>query len=249
MPRWMTTPRRRRLSALSYERTRSSASSSNSTSVSRISRNLPWPVTRKPGNSRSRNRPSRSSSITNRIGSPIAPGSRMNRPTWLGSGSRARMPWPSSWRSSSRAITRPMLGMNGNGCAGSTASGVSTGNTRSMNQASSQVTSSADSDSGSHTSTPASCSRPRNSRQTRCCSASNASARSLISASCCAGVRPSGETAVRPGLRLTDQAGDAHRVELVEVGRADRDEAQALQQGMAGVLGLLDDAVVEIEPG
>ena len=48
------------------------------------------------------------------------------------------MPRPSSSRTSSRAMTRPILGMNGNGCAGSIASGVSTGNTRSMNQASSQ---------------------------------------------------------------------------------------------------------------
>ena len=139
--------------------------------------------------------------------------------------------------------------MNGNGCAGSIASGVSTGNTRSMNHASSHFTSSADSSSGSHTSMPASRSRPRSSRHTRCCSASSDSARSLISASCCAGVRPSGETAVSAGLRLADQAGDAHRVELVQVGRADRDEAQPLQQRMARVLGLLHHAMVEVEPG
>ena len=90
---------------------------------------------------------------------------------------------------------------------------------------------------------------PRSSRQTRCCSASSASARCSISASCCAGVRPSGERAVDAGLGLADQAGDADRVELVEVGGADRDEAQPLQQRMARVLRLLHHAVVEVEPG
>ena len=45
--------------------------------------------------------------------------------------------------------------MNGNGCAGSIASGVSTGNTRSMNQASSQIRSSSDIALASHSTIPA----------------------------------------------------------------------------------------------
>ena len=51
------------------------------------------------------------------------------------------------------------------------------------------------------------------------------------------------------GLGLADQAGDAHGVEFVEVGGGDGDEAQAFEQGMARVFGLLDDAAVEGEPG
>ena len=50
-------------------------------------------------------------------------------------------------------------------------------------------------------------------------------------------------------LGLSDQPGDADREELVEVGGADRDEAQPLEQRVAPVLGLLDDAAVEVEPG
>ena len=50
----MTLPRRRLLSALSNERTRSSASSSSSMSLSRTMRNPPTARGAKPGNSRSR---------------------------------------------------------------------------------------------------------------------------------------------------------------------------------------------------
>ena len=60
---------------------------------------------------------------------------------------------------------------------------------------------------------------------------------------------PVGRHRGEAGLRLADQSGDADRVELVQVGRADRDEAHAFQQRMARVLGLLDHAVVEVEPG
>ena len=50
-------------------------------------------------------------------------------------------------------------------------------------------------------------------------------------------------------LACADQPGDADRVELVEVGGADRDEAQPLQQRMARVLRLLQHTRVEVEPG
>ena len=84
------------------------------------------------GNRRERNMPTRSSSMTKRMGPPGAVGRRTKRSIWLGSGMRADM-WPwSSLRAKVRAMTRPMLGMKGKGCAGSTASGVSTGKTRSM---------------------------------------------------------------------------------------------------------------------
>ena len=80
------------------------------------------------------------------------------------------------------------------------ASGVRTGNTRSMNQASSQMRSSGPSSAVSPTTMPAAPSRPRNSPQTRRWSASRVSARARISASCWAGVRPSGLGAVTPAL-------------------------------------------------
>ena len=118
-----------------------------------------------------------------------------------------------------------------------------------MNHASSHFRSSRESSAGSHTSMPASRSRPRSSRHTRCCSASSDSARILISASCWAGVRPSGETAVRPAFAWPIRPATRDGIELVQVGRADRHEAQTLEQGMTRVLRLLDHAMVEVEPG
>jgi hypothetical protein len=50
-------------------------------------------------------------------------------------------------------------------------------------------------------------------------------------------------------LRLADQAGDAHGIKLIEVGGADGNEAQPLQQGMVAVFRLLHHAMVEIQPG
>ena len=63
------------------------------------------------------------------------------------------------------------------------------------------------------------------------------------------GRQPVGRERREARLRLTDEAGHTNGIELVEVGATDRDEAQALQQRMVAVLGFLDDAVVEIEPG
>ena len=48
---------------------------------------------------------------------------------------------------------------------------------------------------------------------------------------------------------LVVQAGDAHHVVLVEVGRVDRAELDPLEQRRGLVLGELQDAVVEVQPG
>ena len=135
----------------------------------------------------------------------------MKRSTWLGNGINPRMVvaamrgvrrkrWPmdSSSRCSCSAMTRPMFGMKGNGCAGSMANGVSTGKTRSMNQVSSQRRSSSRMPAISHSSMPASASSRRRSSHTRCWRSSNMRARSLTASSCWAAVRPSGESWVRP---------------------------------------------------
>ena len=45
------------------------------------------------------------------------------------------------------------------------------------------------------------------------------------------------------------QAGDAHHVELVEIGRGDGQKAQPLEQRMAAVQRLFNDAAVEGQPG
>ncbi len=48
---------------------------------------------------------------------------------------------------------------------------------------------------------------------------------------------------------LAAQTGHAHHVEFVEIVGRDREEAQALEQRMALVLGLLEHPPVEVEPG
>jgi hypothetical protein len=45
------------------------------------------------------------------------------------------------------------------------------------------------------------------------------------------------------------QAGDPHHVELVEVAREDREEAHPFEQWQRVVLGQLEDALVEAQPG
>ena len=54
---------------------------------------------------------------------------------------------------------------------------------------------------------------------------------------------------VDAGVDLVVQAGDAHHVELVEVGGVDREELDPLQQRDALVLGQLEHALVELQPG
>ena len=51
------------------------------------------------------------------------------------------------------------------------------------------------------------------------------------------------------GEALALEAGNAHHVELIEIARRDRQKAQPLQQGMAHILGLRQNALVERQPG
>ena len=95
-------------------------------------------------------------------------------------------------------MTRPILGIKGKGCAGSIASGVSTGKTRSMNQWSSHVASVLAMSRALATSMPAWAKPALSSSHTFCCATSNAPARSRTAAPCWAGVRPSGEAAPMP---------------------------------------------------
>ena len=141
--------------------------------------------------------------------------------------------------------------MYGNGCAGSTASGVSTGNTFSRNIAASRSRSSS--------------SRLRPTAAPRCPSARSAGRTSSWKT---AELAQHQLVAARPdaiehlarhqaaGGRDRDagrdpplEAGDAHHEELVEVAREDRQEPGALEQRQLAVLGELEDALVEGEPG
>ena len=54
---------------------------------------------------------------------------------------------------------------------------------------------------------------------------------------------------MQAGTDLLLQAADALHEELVEIRADDRDELHALEQGRARILGLPQDAEVEVEPG
>jgi hypothetical protein len=74
------------------------------------------------------NSPVACSSVINRTAPPSAgAGMRMNRSIFCGTRMSAFIALPSLMRTSWQVIEKPRLGMNGNGCAGSMASGVSTG--------------------------------------------------------------------------------------------------------------------------
>ena len=90
--------------------------------------------------------------------------------------------------------------------------------------------------------------RPAASAQTRCCSAIRIEARSRIAASCSAGRQPVVAQHGRAVGQHVDEARHADHVEFVEVGGRNRQEAHPLEQRMAGVAGLLQDARVEREP-
>ena len=87
------------------------------------------------------------------------------------------------------------------------------------------------------------------SRQSRACSAVSSSTRARISSSVCCDVRPSRERTATPETTWSEQAGDAHHEELVQVVREDAAELDALEQRLVRVRGQLEDAGVEIEPG
>ena len=73
--------------------------------------------------------------------------------------------------------------------------------------------------------------------------------RSLMRSSCSAGGMPSGEVEGSPARDLLLQPGHPDLEELVEVVLEDREELHALEQRQVGVLGQRQDAGVELEPG
>ncbi len=68
-------------------------------------------------------------------------------------------------------------------------------------------------------------------------------------ASCSAGVSPSGLLVGDAGAHLALEAGDAHHEEFVEIVGRDRQEPHPLEQRMVRVLGLLQHAAIEMQPG
>ena len=100
---------------------------------------------------------------------------------------------------------------------------------------------------------PARCSAPRAPRAARASAPADRSPGSRpprrCASSCSDGVSPSGLLVGDAGAHLALEAGDADHEEFVEVVGRDRQEAHPLEQRMGGVLGLLQDAPVEMQPG
>ena len=78
---------------------------------------------------------------------------------------------------------------------------------------------------------------------------SSSSTRGLDRVDLLAGGEPVGAAGVDPGVELVEQAGDPDHEELVQVGGVDRAEPDPLQQRHLGVLGQLQNPLVEVEPG
>ncbi len=139
--------------------------------------------------------------------------------------------------------------MYGNGWAGSTASGVRTGNTCSRNITPSISCSAGDSSSHRTRVMPSSASFGRTSlTKTRACRAisSCAPARDLLEhlARLQAGRRTLGQTGRDPSL----EPGDAHHEELVQVAGEDGQEAGPFEQRQRRVLGEGEHPLVELQP-
>ena len=139
--------------------------------------------------------------------------------------------------------------MYGNGRPGPTASGVSTGKMVPWNMAASSPRSGAATSETGITAMPAAFSSDR--RPASWTLWRSTSSRILVptrSSTSEGSSSPAVRGAVGRGADGFEQLGHAHHAELVEVGREDRAEAQALEQRDALVAGQLEHAGVPLEP-
>ncbi len=197
-------PNRRRASSRSRACNRSSSrSSSTSMSALRVIRNAWCSTMSSPGNNTGRNAAMSASMGRNRTvwwpSSRSSPFSSTNRSTLSGTLIRAKCVVPSSgWRT---VIARLRLSplTNGNGWAGSTASGVSTGNTCSWKYVDSRLCSSSSISDQPTTRMPSSASAGRtSSRKTRACRLASCWVRSPMRRNCSRGDRPSADRTDSP---------------------------------------------------
>ncbi len=225
-------PNRRRASSRSSACSRSSSrSSSTSKSALRVTRNAWCSTISMPGNSTGRSAAISSSIGRKRTTAPSRLSSSTNRSTLSGTLTRAKCSTAVSGCLTVTARFRLSPLTNGNGCAGSTASGVSTGNTCSWKYVDSRPRSVVV-ELGPRDDQDALLGQRRAHRVEEHLRVPLAICwvRSLMRRSCSRGDRPSAERTDRPISSRRFRPGDPDHVELVEVGGEDRQELRPLQQ-------------------
>ncbi len=243
-----TSPKRRRRSSASTASSRSSASSETSKSASRVTRNTPLSTTSIPGKSACRCAAMTCSSATNVR--PSSPTGRKRGSISFGTFTRANVRTPVCGSRTRTASDSDRLEMYGNGRPTPTASGVSTGKiwrlkrSASCSPCSSERSSSADDVDavlGQLRAQP-----PVEGARLAVAQVDDPLAQLVDHLRRRPAVRA---RVAEAGVDLVVQAGDADHEELVEVRAEDRRELQPLEQRLVGLLGELEDALVERQPG
>ena len=156
---------------------------------------------------------------------------------------------PSLARESCIAMEKPRLGMNGNGCAGSIASGVSSGKTWVRKRSSSQARSAFLRSPASSSTTPAACKR-RSQRQPLPLLIAGKLRHRFDDAGKLLVRRQPVRTLFSDALaHLALEAGDAHHEEFVEVIGRDGEKAHPLEHRMVLVGGLFQHPAIKVQPG
>ena len=248
-------PNRRRANSRSSACSRSSSrSSSTSKSALRVMRNAWCSTISMPGNSTGRNAAISSSIGRKRISpwpSPpsVRESSSTKRSTLSGTLTRAKCCPPSSGRLTVTARFRLSPLTNGNGCAGSTASGVRTGNTCSC-EVRRQLVALGLIQIGPRDDVDAFGGQRRAHRIEEHPRVAGRDLLGLLADA--AQLLTRGQTVGRadrqPHLVAALEAGDPDHVELVEVGGEDRQKLGPLQQRQRGVVGQRQHARVEVQP-
>ena len=149
---------------------------------------------------------------------------------------------------SSKMRLRPLLGMNGKGCAGSIACGVRIGKICSRKCWSSQASASSSSGSSPTTCMPAPSSCAWSSAQTSCWLVTSRSASAVIAGELLGDGQAVGREFLDPERLVRLQARDPDHEEFVEIVGRDGQEADPFEQRMLRVARFLEHAAVEREP-
>ena len=213
-------------------------------------RKAPCPFTAYPGNSFPMNKPVACSIVIKRAAAALsALGSRMKRSILLGMRMSAFIGRPSLTRASCNAMVKPRLEMNGNGCAGSMASGVNSGKTWRRKKSSSHAFSFLLTSGPSTRTIPCSERILAQLAPARLLMAREHRDRLADAAELFGRRQPVGALGGDTLAYLAFQAGNPDHEKLVEIVGGNRQETHPFEQRVGNVLGLLEHATIEMEPG